>query len=58
MLKLKVNNIDVEVEEGLTVLQACEKAGVNPIFTRTQTRAKRNTHSNRATQAVVCPFIH
>jgi NADH-quinone oxidoreductase subunit G len=27
MLKLKVNNIDVEVEEGLTVLQACEKAG-------------------------------
>jgi NADH-quinone oxidoreductase subunit G len=28
MLKLKVNNIDVEVEEGLTVLQACEKIGV------------------------------
>jgi NADH-quinone oxidoreductase subunit G len=28
MLKLKVNNIDLEVEEGLTVLQACEKAGV------------------------------
>ena len=28
MLKLRVNNIDVEVEEGLTVLQACEKAGV------------------------------
>ena len=28
MLKLKVNNIDVEIEEGLTVLQACEKAGV------------------------------
>ncbi|MDB3925229.1 NADH-quinone oxidoreductase subunit NuoG [Candidatus Pelagibacter sp.] len=28
MLKLKVNNMDVEVEEGLTVLQACEKAGV------------------------------
>ena len=28
MLKLKVNNQDVEVEEGLTVLQACEKAGV------------------------------
>jgi NADH-quinone oxidoreductase subunit G len=28
MLKLKVNEIDVEVEEGLTVLQACEKAGV------------------------------
>jgi len=28
MLKLKVNNIDVEVEEGLTVLQACEIAGV------------------------------
>ena len=27
MLKLKVNNIDIEVEEGLTVLQACEKAG-------------------------------
>ena len=27
MLKLKVNNIEVEVEEGLTVLQACEKAG-------------------------------
>jgi len=28
MLKLKVNEIDVEVEEGLTILQACEKAGV------------------------------
>ena len=28
MLKLKVNNINVEVEEGLTVLQACEKVGV------------------------------
>tara|TARA_Y100000591_G_scaffold187352_1_gene161904 strand:+ start:1704 stop:3737 length:2034 start_codon:yes stop_codon:yes gene_type:complete len=27
MLKLKVNDIDIEVEEGLTVLQACEKAG-------------------------------
>tara|TARA_B100000029_G_scaffold40898_1_gene38090 strand:+ start:117 stop:2150 length:2034 start_codon:yes stop_codon:yes gene_type:complete len=28
MLKLKVNDINVEVEEGLTVLQACEQAGV------------------------------
>ncbi len=28
MLKLKVNNINIEVEEGLTVLQACEQAGV------------------------------
>ena len=28
MLKLKVNNVDIEVDEGLTVLQACEKAGV------------------------------
>ncbi len=28
MLKLKVNDTVVEVEEGLTVLQACEKAGV------------------------------
>jgi len=28
MLKLKINNTDVEVEEGLTVLQACEKIGV------------------------------
>ncbi len=28
MLKVKVNDIEVEVEEGLTVLQACEKAGV------------------------------
>ena len=28
MLKLKVNNIEVEVEEGLTVLQACEQAGI------------------------------
>ena len=27
MLKLKVNDIELEVEEGLTVLQACEKAG-------------------------------
>ena len=28
MLKLKINNSEIEVEEGLTVLQACEKAGV------------------------------
>ena len=28
MLKLKVNNTDIEVEEGLTVLQACEQAGI------------------------------
>ena len=28
MLKIKVNDIDVEVEEGLTILQACEQAGV------------------------------
>ncbi len=28
MFKLKVNNIDIEIDEGLTVLQACEKAGV------------------------------
>ena len=28
MPKLKVNNIEIEVEDGLTVLQACEKAGV------------------------------
>jgi NADH-quinone oxidoreductase subunit G len=28
MLKLKINNIETEVEEGLTVLQACEIAGV------------------------------
>ena len=27
MLKLKVNDIDIEVEEGLTILQACEQAG-------------------------------
>ena len=27
MLKLKVNDKDIEVEEGLTVLQACEQAG-------------------------------
>tara|TARA_Y100001970_G_scaffold193214_1_gene234835 strand:+ start:2131 stop:4158 length:2028 start_codon:yes stop_codon:yes gene_type:complete len=27
MLKIKVNEIDLEVEEGLTVLQACEQAG-------------------------------
>ena len=27
MLKIKVNEIDLEVDEGLTVLQACEKAG-------------------------------
>jgi len=27
MVKLKVNDIDLEVEESLTVLQACEKAG-------------------------------
>jgi len=28
MLKLKVNETELEVEEGLTVLQVCEKAGV------------------------------
>ena len=28
MFKLKVSNKDIEIEEGLTVLQACEKAGV------------------------------
>ena len=28
MLKVKINNNDIEVEEGLTVLQACEQAGV------------------------------
>ncbi len=28
MLKIKVNDTDVDVEEGLTVLQACEQAGV------------------------------
>ena len=28
MLKLKINDTEVEVEEGLTVLQACEKVGV------------------------------
>ena len=28
MIKLKVNDIDFEVDEGLTVLQAREKAGV------------------------------
>jgi NADH-quinone oxidoreductase subunit G len=28
MLKLKVNDNEIEIEEGLTVLQACEKAGV------------------------------
>ena len=28
MQKLKINNIDIEIEEGLTVLQACEKAGI------------------------------
>ena len=27
MIKVKVNEQDLEVEEGLTVLQACEKAG-------------------------------
>ena len=27
MLKLKVNDVDIEIEEGLTVLQACEQAG-------------------------------
>ncbi len=28
MLKVKVNEVEIEIEEGLTVLQACEKAGV------------------------------
>ena len=28
MFKLKINDIEIEIEEGLTVLQACEKAGV------------------------------
>ena len=33
MLKLKVNDIDVEVEEGTTVLQACEQAGAAVSYT-------------------------
>ncbi len=28
MLKLKINDRDIEIEEGLTVLQACEQAGI------------------------------
>ena len=28
MLKLKINDKDIEIDEGLTVLQACEKAGI------------------------------
>ena len=28
MLKVKVNSNEIEVEEGLPVLQACEQAGV------------------------------
>jgi NADH dehydrogenase/NADH:ubiquinone oxidoreductase 75 kD subunit (chain G) len=28
MLKLKVNDKDIEIEEGLKMLQACEQAGV------------------------------
>ena len=28
MLKLKINDKDIELEEGLTVLQACEQAGI------------------------------
>ncbi len=28
MIKIKINDIDIEVEEGLTVLQACELAGI------------------------------
>ena len=28
MIKVKVNNKEIEVEEGYTVLQACEEAGV------------------------------
>ena len=28
MLKLKINDKEIEIEEGLTVLQACEEAGV------------------------------
>ena len=28
MLKLKINDKDIEVDEGLTVLQACEQAGI------------------------------
>ena len=27
MIKIKVNDKELEIEEGLTVLQACEKAG-------------------------------
>ena len=37
MLKLKVNDTEVEVEEGLTVLQACEKAGPAHIVIKTTT---------------------
>ena len=28
MPKLKINNIEIEVPEGFSVIQACEKAGV------------------------------
>ena len=28
MIKLKINDKNIEIEDGLTVLQACEKAGV------------------------------
>ena len=28
MLKIKVNDKEIEIEDGLTVLQACEQAGV------------------------------
>jgi len=28
MLKLKINNKDIEVEDGLTILQACEQVGI------------------------------
>jgi NADH-quinone oxidoreductase subunit G len=33
MIKLSIDNIDVEVQEGTTVLQACEKLGIEiPVF--------------------------
>ena len=32
MPKLKVNDIEVDVEDGLTVLQACEKAKRYTLF--------------------------
>ena len=53
MLKLKVNNQDIEIEEGLTVLQACEKAGILPEIRKREFYEKPTQEKKRKKAAAV-----